>query len=164
MRGRDTARYLQDPVVTDRNGRYVLVVKSEHRHSIPGIVHGSSASGASLYLEPLSTVELNNEMVALEEQEAEEVRRILLALTDAFRPRALDVARTLDAATELDVIQAKARLADTCRASAPRSRPTAGWSCAPRAIRCSSAVVARTADRGWRPESRARPSRSASTC
>jgi DNA mismatch repair protein MutS2 len=119
VRGRDTARYLQDLVVTDRNGRYVLVVKAEHRHSIPGIVHASSASGASLYLEPLSTVELNNEVVALEEREAAEVHRILLALTDAFRARALDVRRTLDAATELDVIQAKARFAGLCRASAP---------------------------------------------
>jgi DNA mismatch repair protein MutS2 len=55
-KGRDTAKYLQDQIVTDRNGRYVLVVRAEHRESIPGIVHGSSASGASLYLEPLATV------------------------------------------------------------------------------------------------------------
>jgi DNA mismatch repair protein MutS2 len=109
LRGRDTSRYLQDQVVTDRNGRYVLVVRAEHRASIPGIIHGSSASGASLYLEPLSTVEINNDIVALEEQEAAEVRRILLALTDAFRRRALDLKRTLECATELDVVQAKAR-------------------------------------------------------
>ncbi len=109
LRGRDTARYLQDQIVTDRNGRYVLVVRAEHRSAIPGIIHGSSASGASLYLEPLSTVEINNDVVALEEQEAAEVRRILLALTDAFRRRALDLQRTLEAATELDVVQAKAR-------------------------------------------------------
>ena len=55
-RGRDTAKYLQDQIVTDRNGRYVVVVRAEHRDAIPGIVHGSSASGASLYLEPLATV------------------------------------------------------------------------------------------------------------
>jgi DNA mismatch repair protein MutS2 len=109
LRGRDTARYLQDQIVTDRNGRYVLVVRAEHRSAIPGIIHGSSASGASLYLEPLSTVEINNDVVALEEQEAAEVHRILLALTDAFRRRALDLQRTLEAATELDVVQAKAR-------------------------------------------------------
>ena len=109
LRGRDTARYLQDQIVTDRNGRYVLVVRAEHRSAIPGIIHGSSASGASLYLEPLSTVEINNDVVALEEQETAEVRRILLALTDAFRKRALDLQRTLEAATELDVLQAKAR-------------------------------------------------------
>jgi len=109
LRGRETSRYLQDQIVTDRHGRYVLVVRSEHRAAIPGIIHGASASGASLYLEPLSTVEVNNDIVALEEQEAAEVRRILLLLTDAFRRRAGDLQRTLEAATELDVVQAKAR-------------------------------------------------------
>ena len=109
LRGKDTAKYLQDQVVTERNGRYVLVVKAEHRSGIPGIVHGTSTSGASLFLEPLSTVEINNDIVALEEQEAEEVRRILLALTDAFRARAGDLQRTIEAATELDVLQARAR-------------------------------------------------------
>ena len=77
--------------------------------AIPGIVHGSSGSGASLFLEPLSTVEINNDIVALEQQEAEEVRRILLALADALRRRAADLQRTVDAATELDVLQARAR-------------------------------------------------------
>jgi DNA mismatch repair protein MutS2 len=110
LRNRDTAKFLQDQVVTDRNGRFVLVVRAEHRSAIPGIVHGSSSSGASLYLEPLSTVEINNDIVALGQQEAEEVRRILLALTDQYRRRALDLQRTIEAATELDVIQAKARL------------------------------------------------------
>jgi DNA mismatch repair protein MutS2 len=109
LRGRDTAKYLQQQIVTDRNGRYVLVVRSEHRAAIPGIVHGSSGSGASLFLEPLSTVEINNDIVALEQQEAEEVRRILLALADALRRRAGDVHRTVAAATELDVLQARAR-------------------------------------------------------
>jgi DNA mismatch repair protein MutS2 len=108
LRGKDTAKYLQEQIVTERSGRYVLVVKAEHRSAIPGIVHGASTSGASLFLEPLSTVEINNDIVALEEQEAEEVRRILLALTDAFRARAGDVHRTINAATELDVLQARA--------------------------------------------------------
>jgi DNA mismatch repair protein MutS2 len=109
LRGRDTAKYLQEQVVTDRNGRYVLVVRAEHRSAIPGIVHGASASGASLFLEPLTTVEINNDIVALEEQETEEVRRILLALTDQFRGRPDDLRRTIEVATELDVIQARAR-------------------------------------------------------
>lgn len=111
LRGRDTAKYLQEQVVTDRNGRYVLVVRTEHRFAIPGIIHGASASGASLFLEPLNTVEINNDIVALQEQEAEEVRRILLDLTDAFRRRPADLHRTIDIATELDVIQARARFA-----------------------------------------------------
>jgi len=109
LRGRDTSKYLQQQIVTDRNGRYVLVVRSEHRAAIPGIIHGSSGSGASLFLEPLSTVEINNDIVALEQEEGEEVRRILLALADALRRRALDLQRTVDAATELDVLQARAR-------------------------------------------------------
>src|SRR4051795_10882764 len=109
LRGKETAKYLQDQVVSERSGRYVLLVKAEHRSGIPGIVHGSSASGASLFLEPLSTVEINNDIVALEQQEQEEVRRILLALTDAFRHRGGDLQKTLDASIELDVIQAKAR-------------------------------------------------------
>src|SRR3954470_20935358 len=109
LRGKDTAKYLQQQIVTDRNGRYVLVVRAEHRTAIPGIVHGSSASGASLFLEPLSTVEINNDIVELEQQEAEEVRRILLALTDAFRNRGDDMERTVAAATELDVLQARAQ-------------------------------------------------------
>src|SRR5437762_3536083 len=113
LRGKDTSKYLQDQVVTERNGRYVLLVKAEHRSGIPGIVHGTSTSGASLFLEPLSTVEINNDIVALEEQEFEEVRRILLALTDAFRARAGDMSRTIDAATELDVLQARARYSDS---------------------------------------------------
>ncbi len=109
LRGKDTSKYLQQQIVTDRNGRYVLVVRSEHRSAIPGIVHGSSGSGASLFLEPLSTVEINNDIVALEQQEAEEVRRILLGLTDAFRMRRVDLDCTVAAATELDVLQARAQ-------------------------------------------------------
>jgi DNA mismatch repair protein MutS2 len=108
LRGRD-ARYLQEQVVTDRNGRHVLMVRAEHRAAIPGIVHGGSASGASLFVEPLETVEINNDIVALEEQEAEEVRRILLELTDVFRRRPEELERTIEVATELDVIQARAR-------------------------------------------------------
>jgi DNA mismatch repair protein MutS2 len=107
LRGRDTSKYLQQQIVTDRNGRYVLVVRSEHRAAIPGIIHGSSGSGASLFLEPLSTVEINNDIVALEQQESEEVRRILLALADGLRRRASELQRTVDAATELDVLQAR---------------------------------------------------------
>ena len=111
LRGKEAAKYLQEQVVTDRNGRRVLMVRAEHRSSIPGIVHGGSASGASLFVEPLETVEINNDIVALEEQEAEEVRRILLELTDAFRLRPEELEQTIEVATEIDVIQARARFA-----------------------------------------------------
>jgi DNA mismatch repair protein MutS2 len=120
LRGKDTSKYLQDQVVTERNGRFVLVVKSEHRSNIPGIVHGASTSGASLFLEPLSTVEINNDIVALEEQEGAEIRRILLALTDRFRDRAADLQRTIEASTELDVRQARARYSQSIDGIEPR--------------------------------------------
>jgi DNA mismatch repair protein MutS2 len=109
LRERDTSKYLQEQVVTDRNGRYVLMVRAEHRGAIPGVVHGASASGQSLFLEPLGTVEINNDIVELEEKEAVEVRRILLELTDAFRGRPDDLEQTFEMATELDTIQARAR-------------------------------------------------------
>jgi DNA mismatch repair protein MutS2 len=119
LRGKDTSRYLQDQVVSDRDGRYVLVVKAEHRASIPGIIHGSSGSGASLYLEPLSTVEINNDIVALEQQEREEVHRILRYLTDAFRLKPIELRQAVDVAAELDVIQAKVRFAQLVSGIAP---------------------------------------------
>ena len=110
-RSRETAKYLQDQVITDRNGRYVIVVRAEHRDAIPGLVHGSSASGASLYLEPLATVTLNNDVVALVEREREEVHRVLLALTHAFRLREDELSGLFEAGAELDAVQARARLA-----------------------------------------------------
>jgi len=110
-KGRDTSKYLQDQIITDRNGRYVVVVRAEHRDSVPGIVHGTSASGASLYVEPMTTVELNNDVVALVEREKEEIRRILLALTNAFRLRADELEALVDVAADLDEAYAKARLA-----------------------------------------------------
>lgn len=125
LRSRETARYLQEPIVTERSGRAVLMLKAEHRHALPGIVHGTSASGASLFVEPLSAVEINNEVVALEEQEAAEVRRVLLALSDQFRRRALELKRTLEAAIELDVLQAKARFAALIDGTAPVLAPDA---------------------------------------
>jgi DNA mismatch repair protein MutS2 len=118
-RGKDTAKYLQDQIISDRNGRYVIVVRSEHRGAIPGIVHGASASGASLYLEPLATVELNNEIVTLADREKEEIHRILTALTDAFRRRGPELDALVDASGQLDELQAKARFARRLGGTAP---------------------------------------------
>ena len=118
-RGRDTAKYLQDQIITDRNGRYVIVVRAEHRDAIPGIVHGASASGASLYLEPMSTV--------VAEQRHRRARRAREggdpphpARADRRVPRArrrLDA--LLDAAADLDELHAKARLARRVDGIAP---------------------------------------------
>ncbi len=118
-RGRDTAKYLQDQIVTDRNGRYVVVVRAEHRDSLAGIVHGSSASGASLYVEPLSTVPLNNDIVALAERERAEIQRILLALTRAFRVRGDELAATVEVAADVDELYAKVQLARRMTGLAP---------------------------------------------
>ena len=120
LRGRETVKYLQERVVTERNGRFVLIVRSEHRTAIPGIVHGSSTSGASLFLEPLSTVDLNNEIVALEQHEEDEVRRVLTGLSSGFRRRAADLRRTLTAATDLDMVQARAAFASATGAVEPQ--------------------------------------------
>jgi DNA mismatch repair protein MutS2 len=120
VRGHDTAKYLQEQVVTSRHGRFVLMVRAEHKAAIPGIVHGASASGASLFLEPMATVEINNEIVGLEEEEAEEIFRILLALTDRFRHRADDFRVSVGVAEELDLLQARARLAHVMNAVEPQ--------------------------------------------
>jgi DNA mismatch repair protein MutS2 len=109
VRSRESSRYLQDTVVTERSGRFVLLVRAEHRANVPGIVHGASASGATLFLEPAATVDLNNDIVELEEREREEILRILLELADRFRRRASELAAMQDVAATLDALQARAR-------------------------------------------------------
>ena len=103
------SKYLQDEVITERNGRFVLMVRAEHRGNVPGIVHGSSTTGATLFMEPAATVEINNDIVELEDREREEILRILLELTDRFRARPADMIVSREVARELDVLQAKAR-------------------------------------------------------
>jgi DNA mismatch repair protein MutS2 len=119
VKGRDTAKYLQDDVVTSRHGRFVVMVRAEHKGAVTGIVHGASATGASVYLEPMATVEINNDIVAAEEEEAEEIFRILLELTDAFRDRPGDFRTAISVAEELDLLQARARLAHVMNAVEP---------------------------------------------
>ncbi len=104
-----SAKYLQEEIVTERNGRFVLMVRAEHRGNVPGIVHGSSTTGATLFMEPAATVEINNDIVQLEDREREEIFRVLLELTDRFRARPADLAGVQDAARGLDTLQAKAR-------------------------------------------------------
>lgn len=118
-KGRDTAKYLQEQVVTSRHGRFVLMVRAEHKAAIPGIVHGASTTGASVFLEPMATVEINNDIVAAEEEEAEEIFRILLELTDRFRDRPGDFRIALEVAETLDLYQGRARLAHVMNAVEP---------------------------------------------
>src|SRR5690606_34630787 len=78
---RDNAPMLQENIITMRNGRYVIPLKAEHKGKIRGIVHDSSGSGATLFIEPLDTVELNNKWRELQIEEEKEIRRILLAIS-----------------------------------------------------------------------------------
>jgi DNA mismatch repair protein MutS2 len=94
-----------------RNGRYVIPVRREARVATGGIVHDTSASGATLFVEPPAAVEFGNRMRELESDEIEEVERILRALTDELRPRRDDMLASLDALVALDSLFARARFA-----------------------------------------------------
>jgi DNA mismatch repair protein MutS2 len=123
LRGKDAERLLQDKLVTTRNDRYVLILKAEHRGQIPGIIHGSSGSGASLFVEPMPAVELNNDIVALGDEERREVIRILRELTARVGEVADDLALAVSVLGELDALQAKAVLAREMDATAPEIVP-----------------------------------------
>lgn len=102
---------IQDPVITQRGDRYCIPVKSEHRHAIPGIVHDSSASGATVFVEPASVVELGNEMRTLLAAEQDEVERILRRLTGMVSVAAPELRLTLDSLGRIDFASAKGRMA-----------------------------------------------------
>ena len=120
FRQKDTRKMLQDQVITVRNGRSVLPVRAECRGQLVGIVHGTSASGATVFVEPLSTVEINNDIVSVQEQEHQEIERILHALTELARSQKTELSRTVDILTHLDMIQAKAFLSDAYQGVEPR--------------------------------------------
>ncbi len=120
LHGRDAERILQEKLVTTRNDRYVLLLKAEHRSQLEGIVHGSSGSGASLFVEPMPAVGLNNDIVALSDEERAEVVRILRALTARVGDDAPGLARAADVLGELDLVQAMALLARDMNAIEPR--------------------------------------------
>lgn len=102
--------YLSDPIVTQRNGRFVVPVKSEHRGKIRGIVHDSSASGQTVFVEPMDVVELGNSVREAEAEEAAEVARILAELSSRVGVCAQEIRTGLRAGAQLDLIFAKARL------------------------------------------------------
>ncbi len=119
LQGKDADRLLQDKLVTTRNDRYVLLLKAEHRGQIPGIIHGSSGSGASLFVEPMPAVEVNNDIVSMTEEEREEVVRILRGLTARVRDRGTHLARSVAILGELDFVQAMALVARDMDATLP---------------------------------------------
>ncbi len=112
-------RLLQEDVITERDGRYVLLVKVENRHDIKGIVHDISNTGATVFMEPTATVGLGNairELVAEERHEIEKVLRLLSAEVGAHRE---DITRSIELTAELDLILAKARYAQHIKAVEP---------------------------------------------
>ncbi len=111
---------LQDPIITMRNGRYVVPLKAEQRGKLPGVVHDSSSSGATLWIEPLDTVELNNRWRELQIDEEKEIRRILLALTEMVGVDSERIVRTVEVLAYLDLVLARARYADEIRAVEPK--------------------------------------------
>jgi len=112
----EVARALQDDFVSLRSERHVIPVRAEARGAIPGIVHGISGSGATVYMEPIETVEINNEIVTLRDREAEEVRRLLVEYTGLLRSRRAEIRIALEVVGRLDLAMAQARLAQVMRA------------------------------------------------
>jgi DNA mismatch repair protein MutS2 len=105
---RRSADAIQDELVTIRNDRFVVPVKADHRGRVHGVAHGFSSSGATAFVEPLETIEANNELQGLHENEAREVARILFTLTEEFRGQLHAIELATDATEELDFINAKA--------------------------------------------------------
>ena len=103
------ATHLQDQVVTVRNGRFVIPVRSEQKRVMDGIVHGTSSSGATVFMEPLAVLELNNEIVRLQEQERYEIARILAELSDLIQTSAERMVSASTICAHLEVTFAKAR-------------------------------------------------------
>ncbi|NUO00370.1 MAG: efflux RND transporter permease subunit, partial [Saprospiraceae bacterium] len=112
-------QYLQEPLVTMRNGRYVIPLKADAKGRIKGIVHDQSGSGATLWIEPIGTVELNNEFRSLELQEEQEIQRILAELSAKIGQQADSIKRVVERLAELDLIFARARYASEIRAYEP---------------------------------------------
>ncbi len=104
----DTARFLQEPIVTERNGRYVIPLKVEFRGRIPGIVQDQSSSGATLFIEPLATIELNNHWLELKIAERHEVARILRMLSALVGDEADNINNNVRLLAEIDLALAKA--------------------------------------------------------
>jgi DNA mismatch repair protein MutS2 len=111
---------LQEPIVTMRNGRYVVPVRADSRGKVPGVVHDQSSSGQTVFIEPLVVTEMNNRVKELELEELREIERILQALSARVASRASELRMTVDALRDVDLAFGKARYASALRAIAPR--------------------------------------------
>ena len=112
--------YLQDTIVTMRDGRYVIPVKQEYRSFIPGMVHDQSKGGATLFIEPQGVVELNNKLRELEVEEQLEIARILAELSSRVAEHYREIRSNLELLTKLDFIMAKGKLSCKMHASEPK--------------------------------------------
>ncbi len=115
-----SAKYLQDNIVTQRDGRFVVPLKAEHKGQISGIVHDTSATGSTIFIEPMSVVETNNEIRVLKIKEQEEIDRILAELSAEAGSFVGGVTASFNALTELDLIFAKSKLAFKMKAAMPK--------------------------------------------
>lgn len=112
--------YLQDAIVTMRDGRYVIPVKQEYRSFFPGMVHDQSKGGATLFIEPQGVVELNNKLRELEVEEQLEIARILAELSSRVAEHYREIRSNLELLTKLDFIMAKGKLSCKMHASEPK--------------------------------------------
>ena len=111
--------YLQDSLVTTRNGRYCIPVKAEHKNAVSGIIHDQSSTGSTVFIEPAAIVKLNNDIRQLEVKEAEEIEVILANLSELCAPHIEALSTNFRVLTELDFIFARAALAMEQNASMP---------------------------------------------
>ncbi len=124
LRSQTYQKCLQDAIVTQRNGRFVVPVKSEFRGQIAGLVHDTSSSGATVFVEPMAVVEANNEIRVLQGKEQDEIERILSELSAETGSYADEIKYSYEAALEINLIFAKAQLAYKMKASVPELNDT----------------------------------------
>ncbi|QGG48785.1 endonuclease MutS2 [Heliorestis convoluta] len=110
IRSPEKQKYLQEALVTVRGDRYVVPVRQEYRSQIPGLIHDQSASGATVFIEPMAVVELNNDLKRYQAAEKTEILRILQVLSEQVGQESEDIAVTVNILARLDFIFAKARL------------------------------------------------------
>ena len=118
-----TSPYLQEALITQRDGRYVLPLRAEFKGKIRAVIHDQSASGATLFVEPLSVVEHNNQFRELQLAERDEERRILSELSQQIGIQAVNILNTVELVAELDLCFAKAKYSDAISATEPRLHP-----------------------------------------
>ena len=112
-------KVLQEAIITQRGGRFVIPVKAEHRSEVPGLVHDTSGSGATVFIEPMAVVEANNDIKVLQSKEKEEIERIIAALSAAAGDYGDTLKHNYDCLVELNLIFAKAQLGYAMKASVP---------------------------------------------